>query len=43
MIKVYIKCFVNIYYDVFKENILVYQKVYSVESVIIVLNILINS
>lgn len=42
-IKVYTKCLANIYFDVFKENIPVYYKVYSVESAIIVLNILINS
>lgn len=42
-IKVYTKCLANIYYDVFKENIPVYYKVYSVESAITVLNILINS
>lgn len=39
-IKVYTKCLANIYFDVFKENIPVYYKVYSVESAI-VLNILI--
>lgn len=42
-IKVYTKCLANIYFDVFKENIPVYYKVYSVESAIIVLNILIKS
>lgn len=31
-IKVYTKCLANIYFDVFKENIPVYYKVYSVES-----------
>lgn len=31
-IKVYTECLANIYFDVFKENIPVYYKVYSVEN-----------